>query len=361
MEITRRVFLKTALVAGGSLLLKGYGGHEPWDAEPEDNGRPEPDPDPDWEPAYLKLERSGEFAPRVDEAYRHLEHCDLCPRKCGANRLQGEIGVCRAPDNVVVFSAQPHFGEELPLVGRTGSGTIFFSNCNLRCVFCQNYPIAHEGRGRPIADEVLANMMLALQDRRCKNINLVTPTHVMPHILNATRIAMEKGLRLPLCYNTGGYERAEIVEMLDGIVDIYLPDLKFMHNEEAEKYLGGAFDYPGYAQASILEMQRQVGVLATDESGIAKRGLMLRHLVMPNQVAGTREFVDWVAENLPKSTYLNIMSQYRVENRAFEYPKISRSISSAEFVEAMKWAKEAGLTNLDQRSLSQFEVHQRRS
>ena len=241
-------------------------------------------------------------------------------------------------------------------MGQEGSGTIFFSNCNLRCVFCQNYPIAHEGRGRTVSDDELAEMMLDLQERGCHNINLVTPTHVMPHILGATRIALKKGLQLPLCYNTSGYERADIIKILDGIVDIYLPDMKFMDGAEAERYnKAEADDYPEKTQEALKEMHRQVGELVTDERGIALRGLMVRHLVMPNRVAGTREFVQWVAENLSPGTYVNIMSQYRVEFKAYEYEKIARAIKPEEFIEAMEWAKEAGLTNLDERSLSLYE------
>lgn len=355
MKLSRRSFLKGAMAAGSSLLLTGFGSQE----QPDAAAVPPPD-DGDWEPAYLRLERSGELAERVEQAYARLEHCDLCPRRCGVNRLKGERGLCRAPEKVVVYSAQPHFGEERPLVGSNGSGTIFFSNCNLRCVFCQNWPIAHEGRGRTIEDEQLADTMLAIQRRGCHNINLVTPTHVMPHILNATRIAAKKGLRTPLCYNTGGYERAEIVRMLDGIVDIYLPDLKFMDAERGEKYLGGAPDYPQNAKAAILEMHRQVGVLEIDSTGIARRGVMIRHLVMPNHVSDPIDFVDWVAGHLPKSTYVNIMSQYRVEHEAFNYPAISRSITSEEFVSAIEHAKAVGLTNLDDRSLSNYETHRRR-
>jgi putative pyruvate formate lyase activating enzyme len=277
------------------------------------------------------------------------------------NRLNGQIGFCHAPEKVMVYSHQEHFGEELPLVGHGGSGTIFFSNCNLRCVFCQNWPIAHEGWGHEVTDEDLAQMMLDLQHRGCHNINLVTPTHVMPHIVNATRIALERGLRLPLCYNTSGYDLVKVIALLDGIVDIYLPDLKFMDGTEASRYnFAAASDYPKMAQESIIEMHRQVGDLVTDEDGIALRGLMIRHLVMPNRVAGTQEFVTWVAENLSKDTYVNIMSQYRVEHRAFEYERIARAITSEEYVEAMEWAIEAGLTNLDQRSLAQLEVHRRR-
>jgi len=227
-------------------------------------------------------------------------------------------------------------------------------------VFCQNWPIAHEGWGHEVSDEDLAGMMLDLQQIGCHNINLVTPTHVMPNIVSATRIALKKGLRLPLCYNTSGYERVENIKILDGIVDIYLPDLKFMDGAEAARYnFAAASDYPEMAQESIIEMHRQVGDLVTDERGIALRGLMVRHLVMPNRVAGTREFVNWVAENLSPDTYVNIMSQYRVEHRAFEYERIARAITPEEFVEAMEWAREAGLANLDERSVAHLEIYHR--
>ncbi len=348
MSIKRRTFLKTLLLAAGGTFSwsactrAGQAGSE-------------------FQPAYARLEAKGELASRVEKAYHKFQSCELCPRLCRVNRAAGEKGFCNATQELVVYSHMPHFGEEVPLVGGNGSGTIFFSNCNLRCVFCQNYPLAHEGRGRRVSDQELAEMMLDLQNRGCHNINLVTPTHVMPNILNATRIALQKGLHLPLCYNTGGYERRENIQLLEGIVDIYLPDLKFMDGQYADKYaVQGARDYPERAQGSILEMQRQVGELVKDKQGIAQRGLMLRHLVMPNQVAGTKEFVRWVAENLSLDTYLNIMSQYRVEHMAFEYEKINRAITSQEFVQAIEWAREAGLRNLDQRSLSSFEVHQRR-
>ena len=307
------------------------------------------------------MEEAGKFADRIEQAYAILEDCQLCPRRCGVNRLSGERGFCRSPQNVMVYTYNAHYGEELPLVGFGGSGTIFFSNCNLRCVFCQNWPIAHEGWGNQISDEELADMMLSLQQRGCHNINLVTPTHVMPHILNATRIAMGKGLRLPLCYNTSGYDCLKSIQLLEGIVDIYLPDLKFMDGAEAARYnLAQADDYPQIAQDAIVEMHRQVGDLVTDQHGIALRGLMIRHLVMPNRVAGTKEFVRWVADNLSTDTYVNIMSQYRVEFEAFNYKQIARAITSEEYVEAMEWAQNAGLTNLDKRSLAQLDIHRRK-
>jgi putative pyruvate formate lyase activating enzyme len=347
MSLTRRAFLKQLALAGGAACLGGRASPAAADAA-------------SWRPAYLRLE-AGELAARVEAAYSRLEACDLCPRMCGVNRRAGRKGFCQAADRARVFSHTPHFGEELPLVGRNGSGTIFFSHCNLRCVFCQNWPIAHEGRGRDVSDQALARMMLDLQRRGCHNINVVTPTHVMPNILGALQIAQGQGLRIPVCYNTSGYERAEIVALLDGIVDIYLPDLKFMDPAQSARYAtAGAPDYPERARSSIIEMHRQVGELVTDRRGIALRGLMVRHLVMPNRVAGTQAFVEWVAAELSKDTYVNIMAQYRVEFRAFEHEQIARAITSQEFLEAMDWARAAGLRNLDERSLAQAEVHRRR-
>ena len=300
-----------------------------------------------WYPAYGKLEQEGKLAQRVEQAYSIFKECELCPRHCGADRLNGEQGFCEASTRLTVYSAHPHFGEEISLVGKKGSGTIFFSKCNLRCVFCQNWPIAIKGYGKEVLDEDLADIMLHLQKIGCHNINLVTPTHVMPNILNATRIAFKKGLRLPLVYNTSGYERFEIMKILDGIVDIYLPDMKFMDSKNSEKYSGGASDYPEMTKQAILEMHRQVGVHTVNKDGVTQRGLMIRHLVMPNRVAGTKEFVKWVSQSLPKSTYVNIMHQYHVAYKALDYPKIWRRINVQEYLEAMDWAESYGLTNLD--------------
>ncbi len=335
MAITRRSFVKYSTLMGASLLL------------PSSAVATKPD---QWRPGYQKLEEEGKLAQRVKEAYSIFEQCKLCPRHCGVNRKKGEKGFCKAPYKAVVFSHSPHFGEEMPLVGDNGSGTIFFSNCNLRCIFCQNWPISHEGKGKQIEDEDLAKLMIQLQDIGCHNINLVTPTHVMPNILSAARIALKKGLRLPLVYNTSGYERVEILKILDGIVDIYLPDLKYMDADYAAKYSAGASDYPDLTKKAIIEMNRQVGVLKHNEWGHAVRGVIIRHLVMPNRIAGTEKFVKWVAENLPKSTYVNIMAQYRVEYKAFNYPEIARGITVEEFMEAMDWAEKYGLTNLDPQS-----------
>ena len=340
MQLTRRSFLKTALCLGGTLTLPG--GLVNASSKPSRKYRP----------GYARLEDRGKLASRVEDALAVFEECRLCPRECGVNRSAGETGFCRSTSKVVVYSAHPHFGEEVSLVGEKGSGTIFLSNCNLRCVFCQNWPISHEGRGKESGDDQLADLMLYMQLIGCHNINLVTPTHVMPNILNATRIALLKGLQIPLVYNTSGYESVEMLKLLDGIVDIYLPDLKFMAAKEAELYMAGAADYPAMGKSALLEMHRQVGLHTTDKNGVAVRGVMIRHLVMPNRVAGTEEFVRWVAANLPKSTYINIMHQYHVDYKAFEYPKIQRSITAAEYIEAMAWAEQHGLTNLDPKSVA---------
>jgi len=340
MEITRRDFIKDSIILGGSFLLSPVSLNA---------GQKKAET---WHPAYEKLENEGKLAQRVEQAYAIFEDCQLCPRRCGVDRKKGEKGFCRGPYRPVIFSAQPHFGEEVSLVGKNGSGTIFFSNCNLRCIFCQNWPISHEGKGKELKDEDLANMMIHLQKIGCHNINLVTPTHVMPNILNATRIALKKGLRLPLVYNTSGYERLEILKILDGVVDIYMPDMKYMDADQAEKYSSGASDYPELTKRAIIEMNRQVGELKVDERGIATRGLIIRHLVMPNRVAGTEKLLRWVAETLPKSTYVNIMAQYHVDYKAFDYPKIARGITVQEFLEAMEWAENFGLTNLDPKSVA---------
>jgi putative pyruvate formate lyase activating enzyme len=300
-----------------------------------------------FEPAYLELHRSGELKKRAEELWGIMQNCKLCPRLCGVNRLRGEKGFCQATSKLFVAAYHPHFGEEGPLVGKGGSGTIFFTNCGLRCVFCINWQISQGGEGRVTSIEDLAGMMLKLQKMGCHNINLVTPTHYSPHILLALDIAASKGLRLPIVYNTCGWERKEILRYLDGVVDIYLPDFKYWDNEQAERHLRGAKNYAQITKEAILEMHRQVGIAKPAKDGLMYRGLMIRHLVMPNRVAGTKEIIEWIAENLPKDTYLNLMQQYNPLHQAFEYPEISRRITREEFEEALSWAKEAGLTNLD--------------
>jgi putative pyruvate formate lyase activating enzyme len=261
------------------------------------------------------------------------------------DRTRGEKGFCGAGDRPFVASWGPHFGEEAPLVGRRGSGTIFFSGCNLGCVFCQNWSISHGGEGAEISLEKLAGIMLELQGAGCHNINLVTPSHQMPMILEALLIAIRQGLNLPLVYNCGGYEPVDVIRILDGVVDIYMPDLKYADSESAEK-CSGAADYPRVARAAIREMHRQVGDLAMDEEGTALRGLLVRHLVLPGGLAGTGEVVRFIAGEISRNTYLNIMDQYHPCYHAFEHPPLDRRLSGEEFQEAVRMAREAGLTRL---------------
>lgn len=303
-------------------------------------------PRKEWVPAYVKLGEAA-LAERAAALREIYAGCRLCPRQCGANRLRGEKGVCGGTARAKISSAHPHFGEERPLVGRGGSGTIFFSNCNLRCVFCQNWEINHRGDGSFIGDESLGRVMIDLQDTGCHNINLVTPTHYLPNIVAAIAHAARRGLRLPIVYNCGGYEPVEIIRMLDGIVDIYLPDYKYTDGAMAAKYSAGAADYPEIAAAAIAEMHRQVGELVVDENGVALRGLIIRHLVLPENAAGTDRFVEFVAKKLSPSTYVNIMAQYRPAHQATRYPALARRITAAEYRQAVAWARQAGLATLD--------------
>ncbi len=300
-----------------------------------------------FEPAYLKLHRKGELKKRGEALWDIMKSCTLCPRRCGVNRLKGERGFCQATSQLKISAYNPHFGEEKPLVGRGGSGTIFMTHCALRCVFCINWETSQEGWGQARTIEELADMMLSLQKKKCLNINTVTPTHYSPHILLALDMAAEKGLRLPLVYNTCGWERMEILKNLDGVVDIYLPDFKYSSREMAAKFSRGAGDYPEVTQESLLEMHRQVGVAKPDRDGIIRRGLMIRHLVMPNNVGGTREVMEWIGANLPKDTYVNVMSQYRPMYEASRYQEISRRITRSEYDDAVRWARDAGLTNIE--------------
>ncbi len=296
--------------------------------------------------SYQALYRSGELEERVDRAREILRNCELCPRRCKVNRLEGEKGVCRTAAVAVVSSYGPHFGEEAPLVGTYGSGTIFFTNCNLRCMFCQNYTISQLGDGRVASKGAVARMMLALQEQGCHNINLVTPTHVVPQILEALQIAAGMGLSVPLVYNCGGYESVETLKLLDGIVDIYMPDMKYSDEKNGRRF-SGVKNYPSVNQAAVKEMHRQVGDLQMDERGVAKRGLLMRHLVLPNDIAGTEGVVRFIAEEVSTNTYLNVMAQYHPAHRAFKIPALSRSLSRQEFIDAVSLAKEHGLERLD--------------
>jgi putative pyruvate formate lyase activating enzyme len=300
-----------------------------------------------YRPGYLRLHEKGELKRRGEELWEVMRSCRLCPRGCGVNRLKGREGFCRSSSKLEVSSYSPHHGEERPLAGTHGSGTIFLTNCGLRCVFCINWQINHAGYGEVVSIERMADMMLDLQKRGCHNINMVTPTHYSPHIVFAIDRAVAKGLRIPLVYNTSGFEREWIIRKLDGIVDIYLPDFKYSSGKMADRYSPGAVTYPEMAKLSIKEMHRQVGAAYPADDGLMKRGLMIRHLVMPNDVGGSLGVVKWIAENLPKDTYLNIMSQYRPAYRAMEFPKISRGITRREYSRVVDYAKKAGLTNLD--------------
>jgi putative pyruvate formate lyase activating enzyme len=303
--------------------------------------------DPDFEPGYLALHRSGELERRGQALWEGMRSCTLCPRECGAARFEGEEGFCGGTSWLEVASYHPHFGEEQPLVGQGGSGTVFFSNCNLRCVFCINWEISQGGVGQARSLENLAEMMLDLQRMGCHNINIVTPTHYSPHIVLALDMAAAAGLRLPLVYNTNGWERVGILELLDGVVDIYLPDFKYAEGAMASKYSSGADSYPDVTKAALLEMHRQVGVAKPAPDGLMYRGLMIRHLVMPNNVGGSKAVVGWIAEHLPKDTYVNIMSQYRPMYKATDYPLISRRLRRSEYNEVVDYAKGVGLTNLE--------------
>jgi putative pyruvate formate lyase activating enzyme len=301
-----------------------------------------------FEPAYLELARSGELRRRVAEAYARLEACDICARECGVNRRESAEGAgCHTGERAVVSSAGPHFGEEDPLVGTGGSGTIFFSWCNLQCQFCQNAEISQLGYGQEVEPEDLARMMLGLESQGCHNINFVSPSHVVPQILAGLLLAAEAGLRLPLVYNTGGYDSLKTLALLDGIVDIYMPDIKYADADIARRY-SRVGNYPAVNQAAVKEMHRQVGDLSTDGHGVAQRGLLVRHLVLPEGLAGTAQVVRFLRDEISPNTYINVMDQYRPCYRANELPPLDRAVSKQEVAEALALARDAQL-RLDQR------------
>ena len=300
-----------------------------------------------FEPAYLALLRSGELKRRVQAAYERLHACDFCGRECRVDRHE-RAGSCKTGVRAVVTSYHPHLGEEDPLRGWRGSGTIFFAWCNLNCQFCQNYDISQLGHGQKIEPEELAAMMLSLQAQGCHNINLVSPTHVVPQILAAVLIAAQAGLSLPLVYNTGGYDSLAALALLYGVVDIYMPDMKYANAETAQKY-SKVKAYPTVNQTAIKEMYRQVGDLVLDENGIALRGLLVRHLVLPDELAGTAEITRFLAEEVSRDTYINIMDQYRPCYKAAELPPLDRPITRAEYEQAVQQAREIGLHRFDKR------------
>ncbi len=299
-------------------------------------------------PSYIETFEKGLFKEKIEEAYRLLKSCVLCPRKCGVDRLSDETGICNTGKSAWVSSANAHFGEEDPLVGRHGSGTIFFTHCNLMCLFCQNFDISHQGYGKSISDNDLAGIMLALQKQGCHNINFVTPSHVVPQILSALEIAIADGLSVPLVFNTGGYDRISTLKLLEGVFDIYMPDFKFWDADVAEKSCQAA-DYPEVARKAVKEMHRQVGDLQLDEQGIAYRGLLIRHLVLPGELAGTQSVMRYIAQQVSPNTYVNIMSQYRPCGRAAEVQGLGRNLKSDEYHWAVQAAKDEGITRFDRR------------
>jgi putative pyruvate formate lyase activating enzyme len=295
----------------------------------------------EFKPAYMDLVNSGEVEDRIEKLYAKLEHCDICPRQCGVNRLEGETGYCKADANLNVSSVQPHFWEEAPLVGLGGSGTVFLSHCTLRCVYCQNYTISHYGEGIDMTEAQLADNMLWLQRLGCHNINLVTPTHYTPQLVKTIAIAARLGLTLPIVYNCSGYESVETLELLDGIIDIYMPDIKYGNSESAKLY-SDAPDYFEVCKAAVHQMYRQVGDLVI-ERDIALRGLLIRHLILPNERAGSYNVLEFIANEISKDSYVNIMFQYRPRYRASEFKELSRPPYVEKYYNVLDIARGFGL------------------
>lgn len=300
-----------------------------------------------FQPAYIRTFEKGLLQQKIKAARKLLSPCKLCPRKCSVDRLSGEIGVCKTASQAWVSSYNSHFGEESPLVGKHGSGTIFFTHCNLMCLFCQNFDISHEGHGQEVTDEELAAIMLALQQQGCHNINFVTPSHVVPQILAALEIAIQHGLCVPLVYNSGGYDLSSTLRLLEGVFDIYMPDFKFWNPELAESACQAA-DYAEVACKALKEMHRQVGDLIIDDSGIARKGLLIRHLVLPGGMAGTRKIMRFIAREISTRSYVNIMSQYRPCGRVAEISGLNALLSPTDYQTALQEAKKEGITRLDQ-------------
>jgi len=295
-------------------------------------------------PSYLNLTKE-KLNFRIEKLFKILENCEICPRKCHINRLKSEKGFCRLGELPMVSAFHPHFGEESPLVGTHGSGTIFLTSCNLACVYCQNYEISQLRIGEEVFFERLAEMMINLQNRGCHNINFVTPTPQVPQIIKSVAIAIDKGLKIPLVYNTSSYDSIEVLKLLDGIFDIYLPDARYSDDKIAIKY-SNAPNYFEIMKTAIKEMHRQVGDLISDENGIAIKGLLVRHLVLPNNLAGSEKIFEFIAKEISKNTFVNIMDQYRPTWKSFEYPELSRKITDEEFQEAIELAKKTDLRRL---------------
>jgi putative pyruvate formate lyase activating enzyme len=294
-------------------------------------------------PLYLEKLTLPELHQRAEALHQLMVECRICPNECMSKRTEGETGDCHSTDEVIISSVGPHFGEEPPLVGTNGSGTIFFTNCNLSCEFCQNYDISHLEKGEKVTITELARAMRQLQQRGCHNINLVTPTHFTPQIVSALILAIEKGLELPIVYNCGGYESVKTLKLLEDIVDIYMPDIKYSINENALKY-SGVENYWEIVKLAVKEMHRQVGDLKISKRGIAQRGLLIRHLVLPNDVAGSKAVINFIVGEISADTYLNIMDQYRPAYHAHKYPKLDRQISPSEYKAVVDYAFSKGLS-----------------
>ena len=298
-----------------------------------------------WEPGYVGLERAGELAARVQTALASLEHCDLCPRKCGVDRTRGEQGACGVGSAPVVASWNAHLWEEPPISGTRGSGTIFFSGCTGKCLFCQNFPISQLRYGNTVSVERLGEMMLELQARGCHNINLVTPTHFVPQILAAVATAVPRGLRLPLVYNTSGYDTVETLRLLEEVVDVWLPDAKY-NNDAIARRLSGFPHYVENNRAALTEIYRQVGdELVLDEDGIARRGMIIRHLVLPGGLADTAGVLHWVADALSPKVHISLMDQYFPAHKAHDHPLLGRKITTEEYEAALEAFDAAGLAH----------------
>ncbi len=308
-------------------------------------------PSKDFEPVYMDTYRSGRLKEKVEQAREMLKDCCVCPRSCHANRWEGELGTCAVGRYAEISSYGPHLGEEDCLRGWRGSGTIFFARCNLLCVFCQNFSISHMAEERrKVSAEELARIMLYLQNIGCHNINFVTPSHVVPQLVEAIAIAVERGLRIPIVYNTSAYDTLDALALMDGLVDIYMPDFKFWDEAKSQRYLRVS-DYPEVAKQAIKEMHRQVGYLTFDENGIALRGVLLRHLIMPNALDDTKAILHWIATELGMDTYVNLMEQYYPAGLVSRgrYSEINRHITSEEYEQALAYAREVGLWRLDYR------------
>ena len=334
---SRRKFIKNSLLTASAITLGGITlhGFSNTTARRNENA---------YIPRYIALEKSGELERRERALWAKMEHCNLCPRNCGVNRMAGRRGVCNSDHTLRIASSDIAFNVERVIAGSRGKGSIFMSNCNLLCVFCQNWHINHRGDGNTFTHAELAGMMLELQRRGAHNVGFITTTHVVPHIVTALRLAIDGGLNIPIVFSTGGYEALEVVQLLDGVVDVYISSFKFQDSEIAAPFQQNSHDYTHYAALAIKEMHRQVGNLDIVD-GVAKRGLLIRHLVLPENLAGTDKFVRWVVDELGADTDVSIMAQYRPEHRARYHPPLDRRITQGEFNRAMRWAREAGLRN----------------